>query len=75
MLSHEITSVVGKHKAHGVGRMRAGLGKTAGRGAKTRAGPARGFSLYQGGQIPLFRHLPKQVQQQELRHAVEIVNV
>lgn len=63
MLSHEITSVVGKHKARKrVGRGRgSGTGKTSGRGTKgslSRAGAMR-HSLYQGGQIPLFRHLPK----------------
>ncbi len=63
MLSHEITSVVGKHKARKrVGRGRgSGLGKTSGRGTKgslSRAGAKR-YSLYAGGQIPVFRHLPK----------------
>jgi len=63
MLSHEITSVVGKHKARKrVGRGRGtGLGKTSGRGTKgslSRAGAKR-YSLYAGGQIPVFRHLPK----------------
>jgi len=62
-LSHEITSVVGKHKARKrVGRGRGtGLGKTSGRGTKgslSRAGAKR-YSLYAGGQIPVFRHLPK----------------
>jgi large subunit ribosomal protein L15 len=63
MLSHEITVVVGKHKAHKrVGRGRgSGLGKTAGRGSKgamSRSGAKR-FSLYEGGAIPQFRHFPK----------------
>jgi large subunit ribosomal protein L15 len=63
MLSHEITSVVGKHKARKrVGRGRgSGTGKASGRGTKgslSRHGAMR-WSLYQGGQIPLFRHLPK----------------
>ena len=63
MLSHEITSVVGKHKARKrVGRGRAsGHGKSSGRGTKgslSRAGAMR-YSLYQGGQTPLIRHLPK----------------
>jgi large subunit ribosomal protein L15 len=63
MLSHEITSVVGKHKARKrVGRGRGtGLGKTSGRGTKgslSRSGAKR-YSLYAGGQIPVFRHLPK----------------
>lgn len=63
MLGHEITSIVGKHKARRrVGRGRGtGHGKTCGRGTKgslSRAGAMR-FSLYEGGQIPMFRHLPK----------------
>ncbi len=80
MLSHEITSVVGKHKARKrVGRGRgSGLGKTAGRGSKgalSRSG-ARRFSLYQGGQIPLFRHLPKRgFNNKSFATRFEIVNV
>lgn len=63
MLSHEITSVVGKHKARKrLGRGRGtGQGGTSGRGHKgsrSRAGATR-FSIYEGGQIPIFRHLPK----------------
>jgi len=80
MLSHEITSVVGKHKARKrVGRGRGtGLGKTAGRGHKgsrSRAGAMR-FSLYAGGQIPLFRHLPKRgFNNKNFATRFEIVNV
>lgn len=80
MLSHEITSVVGKHKARRrVGRGRGtGLGKTAGRGSKgslSRAGAMR-FSLYEGGQIPLFRHLPKRgFNNKKFATRFEIVNV
>src|SRR4030042_4760513 len=80
MLSHEITSVVGKHKARKrVGRGRgSGLGKTAGRGTKgalSRSGAKR-FSLYQGGQIPLFRHLPKRgFNNKNFATRFEIVNV
>lgn len=63
MLNHEITSVTGGHKRRQrVGRGRgSGSGKTSGRGNKgsgSRAG-ATSFSLYEGGQIPLFRRLPK----------------
>lgn len=63
MLSHEITSVVGRHKARKrVGRGRGtGQGGSAGRGTKgalSRAG-ARKFSIYEGGATPFFRHLPK----------------
>ena len=63
MLSHEITSVAGKHKARKrIGRGRgSGTGGTAGRGTKgsrSRAGAMR-YSLYEGGAVPLFRRLPK----------------
>lgn len=80
MLSHEITSIVGKHKARTrVGRGRgSGLGKTAGRGSKgalSRSGALR-FSLYQGGQIPLYRHLPKRgFNNKNFATRFEIVNV
>lgn len=64
MLSHEITSIVGKHKGRkrigkGVGT---GRGKTCGKGHKgqlSRSG-APSMSLHEGGQMPLFRRLPKQ---------------
>ena len=63
MLSHEITSAVGKHKSskrigRGIG---SGLGKTSGRGhkgQKSRAGYSR-KTMFQGGAIPLFRRLPR----------------
>lgn len=63
MMNHEITAVVGKHKprtrrGRGAG---SGLGKTSGRGMNgnnSRAGATR-FTLYEGGQMPLFRRLPK----------------
>jgi len=63
MLNYEITSVVGKHKTRRrVGRgTGTGRGKTCGRGHKgsgSRAG-ASSRSLYEGGQMPLFRRLPK----------------
>ncbi len=63
MLNFEITSVVGKHKGRKrVGRgTGTGHGKTCGRGHKgsrSRAG-AKLRSLYEGGQMPLFRRLPK----------------
>jgi len=59
----QITSVAGKYKARKrVGRGRgSGHGKTSGRGHKgagSRAG-SRSVSLYEGGQMPLFRRLPK----------------
>ena len=63
MLNYEITSVVGKHKARKrIGRgTGSGHGKTCGRGHKgsgSRAG-STSVSLYEGGQMPLFRRLPK----------------
>jgi large subunit ribosomal protein L15 len=63
MLNHEITSIAGKHKHRRIiGRgSGSGHGKTSGRGHKgsgSRAG-AKSFSLFEGGQIPLFRKLPK----------------
>jgi large subunit ribosomal protein L15 len=80
MLSHEITSVVGKHKSRKrVGRGRgSGVGKTAGRGHKgahSRAGSTR-LSLYEGGQMPLFRRLPKRgFNNKQFANRFEIVNV
>lgn len=63
MLNYEITSVVGKHKARRrVGRgPGSGHGKTSGRGyngAGSRAG-STSVTLREGGQMPLFRRLPK----------------
>ena len=63
MSSLQVTSLVGKHKTRRrVGRgIGTGHGKTCGRGHKgssSRAGAAS-VSLYEGGQMPLFRRLPK----------------
>jgi large subunit ribosomal protein L15 len=63
MLSHEITAIAGKYKARKrIGRGQgSGHGKTAGRGhkgQKSRAGYSRRH-VYEGGQMPLFRKLPK----------------
>ncbi len=63
MLNHEITSVTGKHKPRRrVGRgTGSGHGKTCGRGHKgggSRAG-STSVTLHEGGQMPLFRRLPK----------------
>ena len=62
---HEITKLVGKHKRRTrIGRgPGSGRGKTAGRGHKG-AGSRSGFSgsihpLYEGGQMPYFRRIPK----------------
>jgi large subunit ribosomal protein L15 len=62
-MSHEITSVVGKHKTRRrLGRgPGSGHGKTCGRGHKgqlSRAG-SKPPSTKEGGQMPLFRRLPK----------------
>jgi large subunit ribosomal protein L15 len=80
MLNHEITSVVGRHKARRrVGRgTGSGRGKTCGRGHKgsgSRAG-AGSVSLYEGGQMPLFRRLPKRgFSNKRYAARYEIVNV
>ncbi len=80
MLNFEITSVAGKHK----GRRRlgrgtgTGRGKTCGRGHKgsgSRAGATR-VCLYEGGQMPLFRRLPKRgFSNYKFETRYEIVNV
>jgi large subunit ribosomal protein L15 len=62
-----------------VGRGRgSGHGKTSGRGMKgslSRSGAMR-YSLYQGGQIPLFRHLPKRgFNNKNFAVRFEVVNV
>ena len=80
MLSHEITSVVGKHKQRKrVGRGRGnGSGKTSGRGHKgqnSRPGASR-LSLFEGGQMPLFRRLPKRGFNNKLFETkYEVVNI
>jgi len=63
MLNHEITSIAGRYKVRKrLGRgPGTGHGKTCGRGHKgsgSRAG-STSMSLYEGGQMPLFRRLPK----------------
>ncbi len=80
MLSHEITSVVSKYKDRKrVGRGRGtGHGKTCGRGHKgshSRAG-STSVSLYEGGQMPLFRRLPKRgFSNRQFAIRCEIINV
>jgi len=80
MLNHEITSIAGKNKlrkrrGRGSG---SGHGKTCGRGhkgSKSRAG-AGGKILYEGGQMPLFRRLPKRgFSNYKFETRYEIVNV
>ncbi|MFZ2147238.1 MAG: 50S ribosomal protein L15 [Sedimentisphaerales bacterium] len=80
MLNHEITSVAGKHKRRRrVGRgAGTGHGKTCGRGHKgsgSRAG-STSVTLYEGGQMPLFRRLPKRgFSNYKFAIRCEIVNV
>jgi large subunit ribosomal protein L15 len=80
MLNHEITSIVGGHKrrrrvGRGTGSRR---GKTCGRGHKgagSRAG-SKALSLSEGGQMPLFRRLPKRgFSNKKFAVRCEIVNV
>ena len=80
MLNHEITSVAGKNKARRrVGRGNgSGYGKTSGRGHKgqsSRPG-AKSVTLYEGGQMPLFRRLPKRgFNNYNFARRYEIVNI
>ena len=80
MLNHEITSIAGKHtRRRRVGRgSGSGHGKTCGRGHKgagSRAG-STSVSLKEGGQMPLFRRLPKRgFNNYNFAARCEIVNV
>ena len=80
MLSNEITSVAGGHKRRKrVGRgTGSGHGKTCGRGHKgcgSRPGPTTRVT-YEGGQMPLFRRLPKRgFNNYNFANRFEIVNV
>jgi len=80
MLNHEITSIAGKHtRRRRVGRgSGSGHGKTCGRGHKgagSRAGSSS-VSVYEGGQMPLFRRLPKRgFNNYNFANRCEIVNV
>jgi len=80
MLNHEITSIAGRHKSRRrVGRgTGSGHGKTCGRGHKgsgSRAG-STSVSLYEGGQMPLFRRIPKRgFNNYKFAKRCEIVNV
>ena len=80
MSYYGITSVAGKHKARRrVGRgSGSGHGKTCGRGHKgslSRAGSSLRM-LYEGGQMPLFRRLPKHgFSNYKFAARYEIVNV
>jgi large subunit ribosomal protein L15 len=80
MYEWQITSVAGKHKA----RKRLGRGsgsrngKTCGRGHKgslSRSGADRS-GLHEGGQIPIFRRMPKRgFSNFQFAHRYEVVNV
>lgn len=80
MLNHEITSVVGKHRPRKrIGRgPGSGHGKTCGRGFKgqlSRSGSKKG-TLSEGGQMPLFRRLPKRgFSNVKFARRYEIVNI
>ena len=80
MLSNEITAIAGADKKRNrVGRGRgSGNGKTAGRGHKgagSRAGNSTHLA-YEGGQMPLFRRLPKRgFSNAKFAVRYEIVNV
>jgi large subunit ribosomal protein L15 len=80
MLNHEITSVAGKHaRRRRIGRgTGSGKGKTCGRGHKGCGSRAGSFSvsLYEGGQMPLFRRLPKRgFSNYQFAKRCEIVNI
>jgi len=80
MMSHEITALVGKRK----GRRRrgrgagSGLGKTSGRGHKgqlSRSGASIPVTK-EGGQMPLFRRLPKRgFNNANFAHRYTVINV
>jgi large subunit ribosomal protein L15 len=80
MLNHQITAIVGKYKKRKrIGRGNgSGYGKTAGRGHKgqlSRAG-AKSVSLYEGGQMPLFRRIPKRgFSNYKFANKYQIINV
>jgi large subunit ribosomal protein L15 len=80
MLSHEITSIAGRKKQRKrIGRgPGSGHGKTSGKGHKgslSRSG-AGGKIGYEGGQMPLFRRLPKRgFSNYKFVRRYEIINV
>ncbi|MBL7153616.1 MAG: 50S ribosomal protein L15 [Phycisphaerae bacterium] len=80
MLNHEITSIAGKNKGRKrIGRgTGSGRGKTCGRGHKgagSRAG-STSLTLHEGGQMPLFRRLPKRgFSNYQFAKRCQIVNV
>jgi large subunit ribosomal protein L15 len=80
MYEWQITSGAGKHKSRKrIGRgTSSGHGKTSGRGQKgslSRSGAMRG-GLHEGGQIPMFRRMPKRgFSNFNFAQRYEIVNV
>jgi len=80
MLNYEITSHAGKHKLRKrIGRgSGSGHGKTSGRGHKgqsSRSGSGS-VSLFEGGQMPLYRRLPKRgFSNAKFETRYEVVNV
>ncbi len=80
MLNHEITSIAsGKKSGKRIGRgSGSGMGKTCGRGHKgagSRAGSG-GMLGYEGGQMPLFRRLPKRgFNNYNFARRYEVVNI
>ena len=60
MKLHELVANEGaKHSKKRVGRgSGSGLGKTSGKGQKARSGSGKG-ATFEGGQLPLYRRLPK----------------
>jgi large subunit ribosomal protein L15 len=80
MLNHEITTIAGPNKQRKrIGRgSGSGHGKTSGRGHKgsfSRSG-AGGKIAYEGGQMPLFRRLPKRgFSNYQFARKYEIINV
>jgi large subunit ribosomal protein L15 len=80
MLSHEITSVAGSHKRRKrVGRGHgSGHGKTCGRGHNGSGSRTGSFTrpTYEGGQMPLFRRLPKRgFSNARFARKYEIINI
>ena len=78
MLNHEITSVVRKKKASKRVGKGGGRGKTCGRGHKGSGSRSGSFTrpTYEGGQMPLFRRLPKRgFNNARFTKRYEVVNV
>lgn len=80
MRIHEVTSAAGAHRRRKrVGRGESsGHGKTCGRGHKgykSRSGPGP-HALHEGGQMPVFRRLPKRgFSNADFRRRFEVVNI